>query len=149
LQRYFIVKNSLFVLISGRLDAATQAVEWAILSKPLLQPHLGYVTEFGTQKYQLEGDYFFLATIYDQESYAYFSISNEQFPYYIKKPLQIQDPVVINWVKIEEPHRVLQGSVGFKTMIPDRDDLPMFTTRISGETTFWIDSIDTRLGSIN
>jgi hypothetical protein len=57
--------------------------------------------------------------------------------------------VVINRIKIEEPHRVLPSNVGFKTMLPDRNDLPFDTERNNGETIFWVDSVDTRLESID
>jgi hypothetical protein len=78
------------------------ATKWAIVNKPKHVRALGRLTKF-KPNYLEAGSFSFEGQVYDQENETEANFTNDMLPCYIKNVLAIDTPLVLTWVKMEEP----------------------------------------------
>jgi hypothetical protein len=124
------------------LCATTQATEWAVVRKPQIEPALGRVLEFWTTR-ERDGTSRFSGKVYDEENVVTAYVPDDHFPTYIKKPLEVDSPLLIKWIRIEEPHTIYCSSNYLKFALPVYASSYLKVSDSSDE--YWLGWVDTRM----
>jgi len=98
------------------LYSYAQATEWAIVNKPEVVTSLGTLKRMFVERM---GDFLlFCGRIYDQENNLVRTLSDDFWPSYIKKAPEVNDAILIRWIKLEEPYMIYSCNKHFQIVLP-------------------------------